>query len=118
MILRFRRQTHELPIHVPDVYQLHTRSVDESGYVNLHNNRYSVPSRLLDGEPASPGSDLYSLTSALFTLFSGLPAYVRPGDQSIIPVIKRAEGRPAFEKQGATSPFAPPSPVRPRRRSP
>lgn len=39
---------HPLPIHVPDVYQLHTRSVDESGYVNLHNNRYSVPSRLLD----------------------------------------------------------------------
>ena len=39
---------HPLPIHVPDVYQLHSRSVDESGYVNLHNNRYSVPSRLLD----------------------------------------------------------------------
>lgn len=39
---------HPLPIHVPDVYQLHTRTVDESGYVHLHNNRYSVPSRLLD----------------------------------------------------------------------
>ena len=39
---------HPLPIHVPDVYQLHSRSVDESGYVNLHNNRYSVPSKLLD----------------------------------------------------------------------
>jgi len=39
---------HPLPIHVPDVYQLHSRSVDESGYVNLHNNRYSVPSTLLD----------------------------------------------------------------------
>lgn len=37
-----------LPIHVPDVYQLHTRAVDESGYVNLHNNRYSVPIRLLE----------------------------------------------------------------------
>jgi transposase len=39
---------HPLPLHVPDVYQLHSRSVDESGYVNLHNNRYSVPSKLLD----------------------------------------------------------------------
>jgi transposase len=39
---------HPLPVHVPDVYQLHTRSVDESGYVNLHNNRYSVPSTLMD----------------------------------------------------------------------
>ncbi|MEY4515265.1 MAG: hypothetical protein RLZZ450_7387 [Pseudomonadota bacterium] len=39
---------HPLPIHVPDVYQLHSRSVDESGYVNLHNNRYSVPSKLMD----------------------------------------------------------------------
>jgi transposase len=39
---------HPLPIHVPDVYQLHSRGVDESGYVNLHNNRYSVPSRLMD----------------------------------------------------------------------
>jgi transposase len=39
---------HPLPPHVPDVYQLHSRSVDESGYVNLHNNRYSVPSTLLD----------------------------------------------------------------------
>ena len=39
---------HPLPIHVPEVYQLHSRSVDESGYVNLSSNRYSVPSRLLD----------------------------------------------------------------------
>jgi len=39
---------HPLPVHVPDVYQLHSRSVDESGYVNLHNNRYSVPNKLMD----------------------------------------------------------------------
>jgi hypothetical protein len=53
-----------------------------------------VAPELLDGEPASAGSDLYSLTSALFTLFYGLPAYVRPGDQSIIPVIKRIASDP------------------------
>ena len=39
---------HPLPLHVPDVYQLHSRAVDESGYVHLHNNRYSVPSKLMD----------------------------------------------------------------------
>ena len=53
-----------------------------------------VAPELLDGEPASPASDLYSLTSALFTLFNGLPAYVRPGEQSIIPVIKRIASDP------------------------
>lgn len=53
-----------------------------------------VAPELLDGEPASAGSDLYSLTSALFTLFAGLPAYVRPGEQSIIPVIKRIASDP------------------------
>ena len=53
-----------------------------------------VAPELLDGEPASAGSDLYSLASALFTLFAGLPAYVRPGDQSIIPVIKRIASDP------------------------
>jgi hypothetical protein len=53
-----------------------------------------VAPELLDGEPASPSSDLYSLTSALYTLFAGLPAYVRPGEQSIIPVIKRIASDP------------------------
>ncbi|MEY2453378.1 MAG: hypothetical protein QOD92_2952 [Acidimicrobiaceae bacterium] len=53
-----------------------------------------VAPELLDGEPASAGSDLYSLTSALYTLFAGLPAYVRPGEQSIIPVIKRIASDP------------------------
>jgi hypothetical protein len=53
-----------------------------------------VAPELLDGEPATFASDLYALTSALFTLFNGLPAYVRPGDQSIIPVIKRIASDP------------------------
>lgn len=53
-----------------------------------------VAPELLDGDPASPGSDLYSLTSALYTLFAGIPAYVRPGEQSIIPVIKRIASDP------------------------
>lgn len=53
-----------------------------------------VAPELLDGLPASPSSDLYSLTSALYTLFAGLPAYVRPGEQSVIPVIKRIASDP------------------------
>jgi serine/threonine protein kinase len=53
-----------------------------------------VAPELLDGQPASAQSDLYSLASALYTLFAGLPAYVRPGDQSIIPVIKRIASDP------------------------
>jgi len=36
-----------LPIHVPEVYALHTRRVDVDGYVSLHTNRYSVPARHL-----------------------------------------------------------------------
>ncbi len=36
-----------LPLHVPEVYQLHTRIVDAEGYVNLNRIRYSVPWRLI-----------------------------------------------------------------------
>jgi transposase len=36
-----------LPVHVPEVYQLHDRIVDSEGYVNVHRNRYSAPWRLI-----------------------------------------------------------------------
>ncbi len=36
-----------LPLHVPEVYELHTRRIDVEGYVNLHTNRYSVPTALI-----------------------------------------------------------------------
>ncbi len=36
-----------LPIHVPEVYQLHHRIVDGEGYVNVQRVRYSVPWRLM-----------------------------------------------------------------------
>lgn len=32
-----------LPAFVPDVYQLHQRTVDLEGYITLHTNRYSLP---------------------------------------------------------------------------
>ncbi|MCK4415422.1 MAG: IS21 family transposase, partial [Candidatus Eisenbacteria sp.] len=36
-----------LPPHIPEVYDLHTRRVSVEGYVSLHTNRYSVPTRLI-----------------------------------------------------------------------
>ena len=36
-----------LPLHVPQVYQLHCRIVDAEGYVHLNRIRYSVPWRLI-----------------------------------------------------------------------
>lgn len=36
-----------LPLHVPEVYQLHQRLVDIEGYVTLHTNRYSVAEQLI-----------------------------------------------------------------------
>ena len=39
-----------LPLHVPQVYQLHTRIVDAEGYVHLNRVRYSAPWRLI-GRP-------------------------------------------------------------------
>jgi hypothetical protein len=39
-----------LPIWIPPVYELHQRTVDTEGFVNLHRNRYSVPYRLIGRE--------------------------------------------------------------------
>ena len=36
-----------LPIHIPDVYDVHARTVDVYGYVSLHRHRYSAPASLL-----------------------------------------------------------------------
>ena len=36
-----------LPLHIPEVYDLHRRRVDVEGYVNLHTNRYSVDDDLI-----------------------------------------------------------------------
>ncbi|MFH1177988.1 MAG: IS21 family transposase [Acidobacteriota bacterium] len=38
-----RPSLHPLPPYIPEVYEQHTRRVDQEGYVNLHTNRYSVP---------------------------------------------------------------------------
>lgn len=36
-----------LPLHVPEVYEVHQRRVGGDGYVSLHTNRYPVPDTLL-----------------------------------------------------------------------
>jgi transposase len=41
-----------LPLHVPEVYALHRRSVDVEGYITLHTNRYSLPAAMIDREVA------------------------------------------------------------------
>jgi transposase len=41
-----------LPIHVPEVYVDHPRTVDLEGYVHLHTNAYSVPIALIGREVA------------------------------------------------------------------
>jgi len=43
---RFTEELHHmqrLPLHVPEVYLVHSRTVDESAYINVKTNRYSVP---------------------------------------------------------------------------
>lgn len=37
-----------LPIHVPDVYQIHKRTGDAEGYAHLDANRYSLPEDFID----------------------------------------------------------------------
>jgi hypothetical protein len=42
-----KEQLVPLPIHLPEVYLLHTRIVDIEGYVTVHSNRYSVPYQMI-----------------------------------------------------------------------
>ena len=37
-----------LPLHVPEVYEVHQRRAGAEGYVTLHTNRYPVPEMLID----------------------------------------------------------------------
>ncbi len=49
---------------------------------------------VLQGERASPASDVYSLGSTLYELLSGAPAFVRPTDESMAALIVRATSEP------------------------
>ena len=42
-----RSALQQLPVYIPEVYEMHFRRVDVEGYVCLHTNRYSVPVELI-----------------------------------------------------------------------
>jgi hypothetical protein len=44
---------------------------------------------VVDGQRPSVAADVYSLASTLHELLAGRPAFVRPGDQSVLPVLRR-----------------------------
>jgi hypothetical protein len=49
---------------------------------------------VVDGQRPSVAADVYSLASTLHELLAGRPAFVRPGDQSILPVLRRIGDEP------------------------
>jgi YVTN family beta-propeller protein len=49
---------------------------------------------ILEGEPATAASDVYSLASTLYALIAGRPAFVNPSDESILPMYARIAEQP------------------------
>jgi serine/threonine-protein kinase PknK len=62
----------------------------------------------LDGQYLTPASDQYSLATALYHLLAGEAAFVRPGETSVVPVIKRIATEPApdLKSKGVPPPVA------------
>lgn len=48
----------------------------------------------LDGQYLTPATDQYSLATTLYRLLAGEPAFVRAGETSVVPVIKRIATEP------------------------
>ncbi|MGH9137443.1 MAG: serine/threonine protein kinase [Acidimicrobiales bacterium] len=48
----------------------------------------------LDAQPPAAATDIYALGSVLYALLAGGPAFLHPGDTSVIPVIKRIASAP------------------------
>ena len=61
-----------------------------------------VAPELLDGQYTTPASDQYSLAATLYHLLAGEAAFVRPGETSVVPVIKRiaTESAPDLKAKG------------------
>lgn len=53
-----------------------------------------APPEILNGDPASEASDVYSLGSTLYTLLAGGPAFVRDTDETMVPVYARIATEP------------------------
>ena len=53
-----------------------------------------APPEVLTGARSTPVADVYSLGSTLFALLAGGPAFVRPTDESVLPVVVRVATEP------------------------
>ena len=67
-----------------------------------------APPEVFDGERQSAQADVYSLASTLMTLVLGHAPFVRPGDESILPLYARIsrEPPPDLRPLGVPPPFA------------
>src|SRR4051794_10780448 len=67
-----------------------------------------VAPELLDGQPPTPATDQFALATTLYRLLAGETPFVRPGETSIIPVIKRiaTDPPPDLVAKGVPGPVA------------
>src|SRR3954468_7965119 len=67
-----------------------------------------VAPELLDGQPPTPATDQFALATTLYRLLAGETPFVRPGETSIIPVIKRiaTDPPPDLAAKGVPGPVA------------
>ena len=54
-----------------------------------------APPEIINGDRPGPISDVYSLASTLYELVSGSPPFVRPTDESMVPILSRIQTEPA-----------------------
>ncbi len=59
-----------------------------------------APPEILDGQPATPQSDLYSLASSLYTLLAGETPFWRADDESMLPLLARIVDDPVPDLRG------------------
>lgn len=65
-----------------------------------------APPEVIAGEKPDERSDVYSLASTLFELISGTPAFVRSGDESMIPLFARIVNEPMPDLRASGVPDA------------
>ncbi len=66
----------------------------ETGTASLTASIEHVAPELLEAQPPGVGSDLYALGSTMFKLLTGEAAFVRKGDESIVPALTRIKDEP------------------------